>query len=289
MKILVTGAGGFAGRNIVQYFASQGEHRVVGTYRRHRPDTITNAEMLQLELSDEIDIDGNFDAIIHTACARPGKGHTFRTFKRDNIDSMEQLIAFAQKKGIKTFINLSTKSVYGEGFRSEDELHEDAGKKNQDAYGLTKYAAECLLKDETDMNGISLRLPGISGPGAHDIWLVSMVEKIMKDEPITVSDFITKNFVWIYDIARFADKLIRHSLEGNRFKYDVVNLACRKGSRNVDLVNEIKRRTNSKSELIIQQPDKSLPVLNAARALEMGFDPHDPMEITDMYLDTLGL
>lgn len=169
MKILVTGAGGFAGRNIVQYFASQGEHRVVGTYRRHRPDTITNAEMLQLELSDEIDIDGNFDAIIHTACARPGKGHTFRTFKRDNIDSMEQLIAFAQKKGIKTFINLSTKSVYGEGFRSEDELHEDADKKNQDAYGLTKYAAECLLKDETDMNGISLRLPGISGPGAHDI------------------------------------------------------------------------------------------------------------------------
>ena len=34
MKILVTGAGGFAGRNIVQYFASQGEHRVVGTYRK---------------------------------------------------------------------------------------------------------------------------------------------------------------------------------------------------------------------------------------------------------------
>lgn len=283
MNVLVTGAGGFAGGNIAKYFASHG-YQVTGTYRNRKPDEEENCTFIKQELSERIHIRGHFDAIIHTVCARGGD---FHTFKRDNVDSMERLIFYARENHIRTIINFSTRSVYGN--ISQQEVFEESEKTNLDYYGITKYSAECLLRDATDINGINLRLPGISGPGAHDIWLVNTVKRFIANEPIAISDFQTRNFVWIFDIAAFIDKLIRDVQCGKNFRYNTVNLACKEGASNIDIANEIKRCTKSKSEICVIPRDNGLFTLRADKAFEMGFDPHTPMEIVDLYLDTLKL
>lgn len=252
MRILVTGAGGFAGRNIIKYFSQRG-HEITGTYRSKRPGLKQYCSLVKCELSEPIEIVGEFDAIIHTTCAPAG---TFEKCKRDNIDSMQQLIRFARKKGIKTFINFSTRSVYGEIAKGTEKVLEDNDIINQNYYGITKYAAECLLKDTEDINGLTFRVSGITGEGAHNTWLVSTVNKFLQNEVVVVSDFYPPNFVWIMDVAAFAEKMILESVSGCKFRYNIVNLACKEGSRNVEIINLIKRRTMSKSEIVIKPPRK---------------------------------
>lgn len=283
MKLLVTGAGGFAGKNFIEYLLAQG-HEVTGIVRAidNKNGGVPGCKLIARDLSREIDIDGDFDAIIHTACARSGD---YLKHKHDNTDSMEQLISFARRAGISTIINMSTRSIYGEV--RVPEVFETTDIINPDDYGLTKYGAEVLLREAYDINGISLRVPGISGPGAHGTWLVNTVREFMNNEPVTISDFETKNFVWVTDIVKFAEKLISKSIKGERFLYDEVNLACREGENNIRLADEIKRRTGSSSVVTVVPPGPGLFLLNSDRAYSMGYESHTPMEITDMYLDTV--
>jgi len=283
MKILITGAGGFAGCNLIEYFAGRG-HSVTGIFRNTKKKVKEPCILVREDLSKKISINDDFDAIIHTACAQ---GEDYQTCHRDNVDSMQNLIIFAREKKIRTIINFSTRSIYGEV--RESEVFENTDVINPDYYGMSKYAAECLLRDAHDINAINIRLPGIAGPNAHNTWLTAIVEKFIRNEPVVISDFFTKNFVWIFDIASFIEKLLFESIEGKNFKYNTVNLACRDGARNIDLAEEIKRYTKSKSEITVIPPGNDLFILRADKSFEMGFEPHNPMEIVRLYLDTLEL
>lgn len=283
MNVLITGGGGFAGCNLIEYFAERGHH-VTGIFRNTKIKAKAPCTLIKKDLSKRIEIDDSFDAIIHTACAPVGD---FQTCHQDNIDSMQNLISFAREKGVRTIINFSTRSIYGEV--RENEVFENTDIINPNYYGMSKYAAECLLRDAHDINGISIRLPGIAGPGAHNIWLTATVEKFIRNEPVVISDFFTKNFVWIFDIASFIEKLIFTSMEGQKFKYHTMNLACRDGARNIDIAEEIKRYTKSKSKITVIPPENNLFILRADKAFEMGFVPHTTMEIVRLYLDTLDI
>lgn len=112
LNVLVTGAAGFAGSNIIKFLLDKG-HGVTGVYRRRIPDAIQGCRYVQQDLSESIHLSGRFDAIVHTACAHPSAGNTFQLLKRENIDSMERLLEYARRHHIRTLINLSTKSIYG--------------------------------------------------------------------------------------------------------------------------------------------------------------------------------
>ena len=285
MNILVTGGGGFAGKYISEYFAENGNN-VTATYRNTKPySKVKGISYVLQELSNEITIDGEFDAIIHTACSASGKELSTEEYIRDNVDSARQLVKFANRKKIKVIIYFSTRSIYGEVRNKE--VNETNDIINSDKYGLTKYLAESIFKEAEKIYTLGLRTPGIIGPNAHDIWLVDIVNKMVKGEKIQVTDFETKNLVWIGDIAGFINKLIKDAIEGEKFKYQVVNLACSEGVNNIAIIDKIKSRVKSKSEIVISKENSHLFVLNSDRAQEMGFVSLKPLEIVDKYLDTL--
>lgn len=285
MRILITGAAGFAGRHIIKYLLNKG-HVVTGLYRSHIPTDVSRCRLFQQDISKEIELSDQFDAIIHTACAHPKKENNFHILKRDNIDSMEQIINFAHKKHIHIIVNLSTKNVYGKIL--ENDIREESDIVNQDLYGLSKYAAECLLREADDIQGLSLRLPGLVGQEAHDIWLVKTVEKIKRGENVVVSDIVTKNFVWIEDLAVFVEKVIIDALHQKRFLYNTVNLACLSGSSNVEIVETIKRRIGASSRIIVQSPSFGAGNLDASKAFKMGYCSSPPLQIVNQYLNCLG-
>lgn len=279
---MVTGGTGFVGRFICEFFAKKG-NEVTATYRRTIPQDNNNIKYVKQELSNEINIEGKFDAIVHTACSHSGKILPMQDYIRDNIDSARALVGFARNNQINTIIYFSTRSIYGTVYDSE--VNEDTNIVNPDRYGMTKYIAEQIFMDATDINTIGLRTPGIIGPGAHDIWLVDVVEKALRNEEIDISDFYTKNLVWLEDIAKFINLLIIQSLNGDKYKYPVINLACKESVNNIDILNKIKERLNSKSEIIVNKPNPNLFVLNATKAFEMGFEPSLPLDIVGYYLD----
>lgn len=283
MNILVTGATGFAGKYISKFLVDKG-HDVTATYRNHYPvNASKKINYVKQELSQFIDIDKKFDAIVHSACSKSGSMISMDQYVRDNIDSARQLVDFAHRTGIKTIIYFSTRSIYGE-IRSL-EADESSDIINSDKYGLTKYIAEYIFKEAKNINTIGFRTPGIIGPGAHDIWLVDIVNKIKNGQDVCVSNFETQNLVHILDICNFINELIVWGSAQNPFKYKVVNLACKETINNVDIANIIKRRFDSKSKIYVKEPDEGLFRMKADRAFEMGFKPMIPTEIVNLYLD----
>lgn len=271
-KVLVTGAGGFAGSHIARYLQNEG-HMVIGTIRHKTADF--DFPVTICDLAESIDLDGDFDMIVHCAGSLPYKETDFRKFKRNNIDTMEQLIRFAVRKGIRRFIYLSTIGVYGE-FR-EEIITEESDRINPDAYGLTKYVAECLLRAESSIESISLRMPGIIGPGSRGVWLTNTVEKFRRGEDVIIysPEFKTRNFVWVEDLARFVGQLINM----DQWQYNVVNLACDECVSVREIVDEIKKITGSSSKIVVEKAPRRPFCLNIRRAKNMGYQSLSPKEI----------
>lgn len=283
MNILVTGGSGFAGNYISHYLADKG-HIVTATYRSNYTfDDSEKIDYVKQELSQRIEINKKFDVIVHTACSRSGSELDMDEYVRDNVDAARQLVAFARRTGIKTIIYFSTRSVYGEIRSSEADECIDII--NPSKYGLTKHIAEYIFQEAKDLNTIGFRTPGIIGPGAHDIWLVDIVNRIKTGGDVCVSNFETRNLVHIMDICNFINKLIIGGSTPNSFKYKVVNLACKETISNVDIAYIVKRRLNSKSNIFVKEAEPGLFRMKANRAFEMGFEPMKPSEIVNLYLD----
>lgn len=285
MNVLITGGSGFAGRFISEYLIQRG-YDVTATYRSNTPPN-HNAKItfVKQELSEHIEIEGEFDAIIHTACSHSGPVLGIGDYVRDNIDSAREIVRFARNKRIRTIIYFSTRSVYGEVRQSE--VDESADIINPDKYGITKQVAEKIFQEAAEINTIGFRTPGIIGPGAHDIWLVDIVNKIRNNADITVNDFNTKNLVYIGDIARFIDKLITASVNGEKFRYSIVNLGCEEEISNFEIAGIIKKRFLSGSNISKRAPQAGLFRMNIDRALEMGFESSSPQDIINFYLDSV--
>lgn len=281
-KILVTGVSGFIGHAIAGYLNQCG-YEVTGVCRK-RLDR-SDIRLIQHDLSSRFELDDTFDVIVHAAGEVPKRAseqwryeiQDFNSFKRNNIDTMENILDFSKRHSVSRFIYLSSIAVYGQF--EEEIIDEDSKRINQDAYGLTKYTGEMLLKACKDIEGISLRMPGVIGPGMKNVWLANIAAKLRNDEDITIytPDFQTKNFVWIDDLAAFVKQLI----EMDKWKYDTLVLACKESASVRQIVERIKEYTNSKSQVSVDNSQRKPFCLNASRAFEMGYESISPLEIVD--------
>lgn len=278
MKILVTGSGGMVGSFISEYLSFQG-HYVCGIVRNGHAHT--RIREIACDLSRPFDLNETFDLIVHTSGILPYRKPTVEQYKRDNIDSMENLLNYAKKRGISKIINLSTIGVYGE-FRDE-RIDEESDKINPDCYGLSKLLAEKMLMEDSEVEGISLRMPGILGNGARGIWITDIIEKMKKNELVSIysPDFVTTNFVSTKCLAVFIQKLI----EMEKWKYDTVVLAASKGNTVLEIVNKVKDKLGSQSEIKTVLENRTPFYLDAARALEMGYPESTPIDIIVSYLE----
>ncbi|WP_196602699.1 NAD-dependent epimerase/dehydratase family protein [Pectinatus frisingensis] len=276
-KILVTGTSGFVGNCIAQYMFRQG-YQVWGTMNNRHIEAPFH--LVKCDLTQKINIIKKFDVIVHIAGVVPYKENKFSKFKVNNIDIMDNVINFAIKMGIKRIIYFSTIGIYGE-FRSEI-IDENSDVINPGSYGITKYVAECLLRSEQNIESISLRMPGIIGKGSRGVWLADTVEKFKNGQDVKIysPEFITKNFVWIDDLAKFIVQLI----EMDEWKYDILTLACSEGASIRQIVTKIKDLTKSKSKIIIDDTLRKPFCLDNRRAVEMGYVSKNPIEIVRGYI-----
>lgn len=283
MRVLVTGAGGFIGKHIAEFLWKQGMD-VLGTVHRPQETIFPN---VVCELSNPLNLEDNFDVIIHAAGKTPTrKGlkreyerQLFCEFKKANVDSMENVINFAREKHVPRIIYLSTIGIYGQ--IKDTVVSEDTDKVNLDVYGMTKYMGEMLLHDVEDIQHISLRMPGVIDVDSSNIWFTNTVDKFRENEDVTIysPDFKTRNFVWLPDLCSFIERLIY----AEKWKYDVVNVACNELVSVREIVDEMKRRTGSNSQIIVEEGMQKPFCLDNKRVLEMGYASIGPLEMVKEY------
>ena len=106
-------------------------------------------ETVQMDLAELWMEMRHFDAIVHATGSLLYREKDFRVYMRNNVDLMRQLIDYARQHDVHRVVYCSTIGVYGE-FRDED-IDENSDRINPDAYGRMKYAAECLLREESSI------------------------------------------------------------------------------------------------------------------------------------------
>jgi nucleoside-diphosphate-sugar epimerase len=188
LKVLVTGATGFVGGQLIEALVSRGEHAVRAVVRGARgglPQSVDCMRVSDLagdesfgELLRDVDVVVHLAARVHVMDDHAED--PVAEYRRINVEATERLAKEAAQAGIRRFIFLSSIKVNGEGGQgSYSETDEPAP---TDPYGVSKWEAEQRLAEvaaETGMEVLIIRPPLVYGPGvgANFAALIKVVRK----------------------------------------------------------------------------------------------------------------
>lgn len=159
MKVLVTGASGFIGREIVSELSGSNFEVIKAAGSRCR-----EKDFYKINIADSLDVKnleeiGEVDALIHSA----GLAHQFgKTSKEDffavNVKGTENICEAAVKLRAKQFILLSSVSVYGNRDDKKQAMVESAECRPAGFYAESKLESEIKAREVCGENKIPLTI-----------------------------------------------------------------------------------------------------------------------------------
>ena len=151
MSIIVTGAAGFIGSNLVKALNARGQTDIIAVDNLKRADKVAN--LADLEITDFVDkqdfleivrggLDGEFSAVLHQGACSDTMETDGRYMMENNYRYSLELMDWAQEQGI-AFIYASSASVYGAGkVFSESREHESP----LNVYGYSKFLFDQVVR-----------------------------------------------------------------------------------------------------------------------------------------------
>lgn len=182
-KILVTGAGGFIGRNLCPLLQQRGFFVRRAVRRPLDAQAVLLGDMGQD--TDWKEALQGMDAVVHLAARvhvlRERADEPAERFRQVNVDATLRLARQAVQMGVKRFVFVSTIGVHGvktegKGFSEYDTPNP------RNEYSLSKWQAEQELKklaQETGLEVVVVRPPLVYGPGvkANFLMLLAVVRR----------------------------------------------------------------------------------------------------------------
>ena len=176
MKILVTGATGFVGRQLIKVLA---ENALLTIFAAIRNSVDTFNKNIQTVIIENLGPDNDWnsvvdtvDVIVHTAARvhvmKENVGDPLSEFRRVNVEGTLNLARQAAASGVKRFIFVSSIKVNGETTKLNQPFSESDSPNPVDPYGISKYETEIglyKLAKETGMEVVCIRPPLVYGPG----------------------------------------------------------------------------------------------------------------------------
>ena len=183
--VMVTGAGGFLGRNLVAELASRG-HAVYAVTSKSEGElgaselaaVVPNRDFEAIaELMDGADV------LVNCAFPRNVDGYQLA----DGMDYLQRVFAIAGASQVGAVVNISSQSVYSQT-RTEP-AREDTPVCLESKYAVAKYASEQLLEAYCgDKPHTNIRLASLIGPGFDQRVVNKMARRAMENGQIEVCD-----------------------------------------------------------------------------------------------------
>ena len=245
MRVLLTGASGFIGKNIIEKLSHKFEITPITT------SIIDGCIQVKKNFEDinEVLKGKNFDVIVHLAAVVPASfsSATFQEVFMPNASMMDQLYQLSLRMKPSKFIYLS-------GFGS---MVDYENYKMSDYYTLSKVHGEhvCAMMTSKGINAVSLRVSAPYGQYSTPNSVINkFVQNALHNQPLNVygSGRREQNFIYIDDVVKAIELAIltQNKLEGN---YSIVNSS---NTSMLQLAKTIINLTNSSSEIIIgEYPD----------------------------------
>ena len=270
MHIFITGIAGFLGANLADYYISKKfkvsgcDNLVGGTTKNINLKKVKFYKANCENLDEMTKIMKGVDVVVHTA-AYPHEGlSSFSPYlicKSNFIGAVSVFTAAIQKK-VKRIVFCSSMARYGD---VKFPFSENQNTKPIDPYGVSKLAAEQVLKILSDSHGIEYNIAvphNIIGPKQKydDPYrnVVSIMINLMlqKRRPIIYGDGKqTRNFSDIDDCIYCLDKLIRDK----KIKSEIFNIGPDEDSISINELYEIlsnKLQFNKDAQYVEDRPNE---------------------------------
>lgn len=185
MRFLITGASGFIGRGLLAEL-SQTRYQVLAVARQPLAGFDTVSVDLIDGQTDWADMLQGVDVIVHLAArVHVMEEHAIdplAEFSVVNLHGTTNLARQAAKAGVKRFVYVSSIKVNGEQTSKGRPFTESDHLQPQDAYAISKWAAEQALhsiSQETGMEVVIVRPPLVYGPNvkANFLKLLELVDR----------------------------------------------------------------------------------------------------------------
>jgi nucleoside-diphosphate-sugar epimerase len=257
MKIFITGASGFVGKNLVDYYTKRG-HEV---YAFHRGEILTEA------------LD-NFapDAIINSAAEIYDHEHMFEP----NIVMVQTILEYVQRcKQSCKLIQIGSSSEYGP---TDHSTAEDTLLKPVDYYQATKGAATLMCQGWARLHKLPVwivRPYSVYGPGERPHRLFPRLYRAFNyNESMTLYQG-HHDFIYINDFVRGIDLVLQ---EWELAPGEIVNFGSGFQTSNFDLLDQWIRVTGNTAAPVAKVAEmkkafeNNVWVCDVAKSFRLGFD-----------------
>ena len=249
MKILITGANGSVGSDLVNFFSKK--HKVYAIYRSSNKivKIMKNKNIIWIkqDIKNKIKLKSKIDVLIHCAVVHPfSRKENYKDYVSSNVIGLKNIIEFSNSKKIKSFIYLSSVKIYGE---IEKNILVDNNKFiNPSILGATKILSEKMIEQQK-FRYLNLRLPGVISYLNRDYrrpWLNNIIYNLKMDKKIEVfnSNLFFNNIIDTVDIFNFINFALK-----NKIKSTTLNLSATKPMQIKKMINFLKDRISSKSKI----------------------------------------
>jgi len=259
-KVLVTGAGGFVGANLMDTLAARGADAV--GFDVHRGALADGVPMVEGSILDRGALDAameGVEVVAHLAVS------SLRTSISDpalnvkvNVEGTALVLEVARESGVRKVVYPSASSVYGP--QKTLPVGEDAPKSPSTVYGVGKYAAEELVRVYQTMHDLEyfvFRFANVYGPLQH-VSTGGVVPVLLDRMHQGKSVFVhgdgsqTRDFVFVEDVVDF----VATTVERGDLANETVNLGSGLQSR-ISEVLELCAQTLQVEPVIEHRPQES--------------------------------
>ena len=223
MKVLITGAGGFIGRNLTRYLREEG-FEVIALVRRDRDKIIENSDAIKVRIGDvsqKKSLKSAFrgiDVVIHLAALFNNPECTWDDYVEVNVKGTENVLETAFNSGVKRVVHCSTIGVaLGSG---EPPYNEKTpySPPEWDKYETTKCEGERVALDYYNKKGFPvsvIRPAQVFGPGDRSkVKFYKMVKKGVVVNPGKTM----KHLIFVEDLCGAFELVLRkENIEGEVF------------------------------------------------------------------------
>lgn len=254
MNVLVTGANGFLGSNVVKI--SNNSFNFIGA-------TKSNLNLYSINDIDTFLFKNNIESVIH--CAIEG-GHRLENDDYDvfykNILMYENLMKF--KDRYKIFINISSGAEFDRknniDLYKEEELYKNIP---TDYYGLSKNIIS-KLHNQFD-RGVNLRIFNCFYTNERNTRFISNnIRKYINKESMIIHQDRYIDFIFLQDFI----KVIMYYLNIPKDLPNDINITYKEKYKLSDILNKINNLNNYKSEIIVENEGLTLSYTGDSNKLE---------------------
>jgi len=288
-RILITGAGGFVGRHLAEFFA-RGDYHVTAVCRSKAPsfskDTDKSIQLLSMDLGETQLANMQCDVVIHAAAVHPNSRITpsITDYLRSNVMATLNVANFARRVRARLFVYLSSVSVYGNV--NVCELTEETPLNKPDIYGTSKYAGELILKEYADaFPSLCIRLPGVVGAGSFSPWLGRALNDLILNRPVTIynPESLFNNVVDLHMMSNFMSSVVSRGLSG----FSVVNLAATGPITIRTVIKTLMQHTCSRSKIEVGRDRRASFYINVDKVMnDLMFVPEKTNTILSRFAGT---